>query len=629
MEKIDKSEVPFTFSSPDVVKEKIANKFNRYGKTSITYVSVKIAGEDYFTETNIAKLEIKQKVGDHHSFEIWCDPGEFNEDNAYLFENSRAHLGKRITFQFHRFGTVQSIFTGLITQVSTQKQDGVKKVILRGNSPSILMENGLHTRSFENKTLEEIIKEVAYPYAKNLIDFKINPNFKEKIPYIVQYNESDYQFIKRLASRFGEYYYYNGEQLVFSAWGGKITELAEEEDIFNFELKMEVHPQKFSYTAYDAKQSSDYKVDSESQRLQQSENPFQQYAINASEGLFNVSPTAHFDKSLLINQQLDIERAVLAEKRKRQNLVYIEATTNEPSLRLGDIGKVSAWIPKHKIFKSGKIPIESYKINEIIHCFVEGEGYTNTFIGVPKDLITPPDYDGSNSPVADIQHAIVTDNKDPKKMGRVRLQFVWQKAENSQTPWVQVIQPHAGRDKGTYINPEIGETVLVAFQGGNAEAPIVLGTAYNGGEIAAYYTEGNDIKVIQTRSGAKIIFNDAEGQGSILIEDPSGNRIFLDGKGNIRTEVPETFFLDAKNVVVTASQNISMSAGENISIMAAEDYNLAASNIYESAGEGRVSNANDFIEISKKSTYTSNEDKINLESALEVKSNSAQQTSLH
>ena len=214
-------------------------------------------------------------------------------------------------------------------------------------------------------------------------------------------------------------------------------------------------------------------------------------------------------------------------------------------------------------------------------------------------------------------------------MGRVRLQFVWQKAENSQTPWVQVIQPHAGRDKGTYINPEIGETVLVAFQGGNAEAPIVLGTAYNGGEIAAYYTEGNDIKVIQTRSGAKIIFNDAEGQGSILIEDPSGNRIFLDGKGNIRTEVPETFFLDAKNVVVTASQNISMSAGENISIMAAEDYNLAASNIYESAGEGRVSNANDFIEISKKSTYTSNEDKINLESALEVKSNSAQQTSLH
>jgi len=192
-----------------------------------------------------------------------------------------------------------------------------------------------------------------------------------------------------------------------------------------------------------------------------------------------------------------------------------------------------------------------------------------------------------------------------------------------------MLQPHAGAGKGTYINPEIGETVLAAFQEGNAEAPIILGTAYNGGEIAAYYTEGNDIKVIQTRSRTKIIFNDAQGQGFILIEDPSGNKIFMDGQGNIKVNAPETIFMDAKNVVVSASQNISMSAGENISTMAGEDYNLSATNIFESAGEGRVSNANDFIKTSKKSTYTSNEDKINLESALEVKSNSAQQTSLH
>lgn len=563
MEKIDKPLVPSTFSTPDVVKEKIVSKLNQYGKSSITYVRVQIAGEEYFTETNIAKLEIKQKIGDHHSFEMWCDPGEFNEDNAYLFEHSRTHLGKRITFQFNRFGIVQSIFTGVITQISTQKQDGIKRVILRGKSPSILMENGLHTRSFENKTLEDIINQVASPYAKNLIDFKINPHFKEKIPYIVQYNETDYQFIKRLASRFGEYYFYNGEQLVFSAWGGKITELVEEEDVFNFELKMEVHPQKFSYTAYDAKQSSDYKVDSESQRLQQSENPFQQFAINASEELFNVSPTAHFDKSLLINQQLDIERAVLAEKRKRQNLVYIEATTNEPSLRLGDVGKISAWIPEYKIFKSGKIPIESYKVNEIIHCFVEGEGYTNTFIGVPKDLITPPDYDGSNSPVADIQHAIVTDNKDPKKMGRVRLQFVWQKAENSQTPWVQVIQPHAGTDKGTYINPEIGETVLVAFQGGNAEAPIVLGTAYNGEEISEYFTPNNDLKAIRTRSTTKIVFNDAE--GSLLNEDAAGSYIKLEGDGNVSIYA-------VKNLNINVGENMSVTVGNNKTEMITNNY---------------------------------------------------------
>ena len=311
---------------------------------------------------------------------------------------------------------------------------------------------------------------------------------------------------------------------------------------------------------------------------------------------------------------------MLAEKRKRQNLVYIEATTNEPSLRLGDVGKISAWIPEYKIFKSGKIPIESYKVNEIIHCFVEGEGYTNTFIGVPKDLITPPvgdvgkisawipeykifksgkipiesykvneiihcfvegegytntfigvpkdlitppDYDGSNSPVADIQHAIVTDNKDPKKMGRVRLQFVWQKAENSQTPWVQVIQPHAGTDKGTYINPEIGETVLVAFQGGNAEAPIVLGTAYNGEEISEYFTPNNDLKAIRTRSTTKIVFNDAE--GSLLNEDAAGSYIKLEGDGNVSIYA-------VKNLNINVGENMSVTVGNNKTEMITNNY---------------------------------------------------------
>ena len=165
------------------------------------------------------------------------------------------------------------------------------------------------------------------------------------------------------------------------------------------------------------------------------------------------------------------------------------------------------------------------------------------------------------------------------------------------------------------------------LSGRECGSPIVLGTSYNGGEISEYYSEGNDIKVLQTRSGTKFIFNDAE--GSILIEDPSGNTMFMDGKGNIKVNAPETIFMDAKNIMVSVSQDISMSAGGNISTMAGNDYNLSATNIFERASSCRESKAKELIETSKKSTYSTDEDIINLESGSLVKSNSAQQTSLY
>jgi type VI secretion system secreted protein VgrG len=528
-----------------------------YGNTHIISVKIQIDGVEFFTQTNV-QLEIRQKINDLHKFTLTCVPEEFGENNeTYLLRNTGEYLGKRITFQFRQFGKTTSTFIGIITRISTSTKGGIRQIILTGNSPCILMENGPKCRSFENKTFQEIIKEISKDYPPNLINFHVNPNNKERLDYIVQYNSSDLQFLQQISRRFGEYFYYNGEQFCFSAWGGKIIELMEGEDIYEYELSMEVQPQTFSYTAYDAKQGTDYLLDSEIRQVQTSQNPFQQHAQHVSKNLYNVSPTAHYDQSLLHQGPMEIERSIEREKNKRQNLVYIKAGGNNPNLRVGDVAKMMACMPKHEIFKNGRVPIESYRITEIVHTFADGEGYRNTFIGVPRDLPVPPYYERAASPKAHIQHAVVTDNKDPLKMGRVRVQFTWQRATNSQTPWVQVIQLHSGSGKGTYFNPEIGETVLCAFQGGNAEAPIVLGTAYNGGEIAAYYTEGNDIKVMQTRSGIKIVFNDAEEQGTLLIEDPSGNRVFMDGKGNMKTHAP-------KNIEMTAGENMNIKVGKNL-----------------------------------------------------------------
>lgn len=602
-------------------------KDEMYGNSHLVSVKIYINETEYFTKTSI-KLELKQKLHELHSFTLYCDPDEFAENKkTYLLQNTKEFLGKKITFEFRQYGKTASMFTGLITRVSMPKKEGIRKLVFRGTSPAILMDSGLQCRSFENLTLEDIIKEVIKPYPPNVINFHITPNKKERLGYTVQYNSSDLEFIQQLSERYGEYFYYNGEQFCFSSWGGKIVELMEGEDILEYELKLGIQPQNFKYTAYDPKQKTDHTLNSIHQNLSPSTNPFQQHALSYSKKLYNTVPQYHYDYSLLQNGAMEMEQSVETEKKKRQHLVYVEAVSNNPQLRIGDIAKMMVWIPGHEIFKDGRVPMESYKITEIVHTFADGEGYENTFIGIPKDMTVPPYYNERTYPKASIQHATVTDNQDPLKMGRVRVQFSWQKESNSQTPWIQVVQPHSGAGKGTYMNPEIGETVLCAFHGGNAEAPVVLGTAYNVGEITAYYTQGNDIKVIQTRSGVKIVFNDAE--GSILLEDPSGNKIFLDGKGNIKVDAPETLFMNAKNVIVSASQNIQMTAGENISTTAGQNYTLTANNIFETARQSRTSDAKNIAEISSEGMYDSNKENIDLKSAQKVKTNSAQDTSLH
>jgi type VI secretion system secreted protein VgrG len=159
-------------------------------------------------------------------------------------------------------------------------------------------------------------------------------------------------------------------------------------------------------------------------------------------------------------------------------------------------------------------------------------------------------------------------------MGYIRVQFGWQKQMSENTPWIRMTNPHAGGGRGDYKVPEIGDEVLVGFEDDNAEKPYVLGSMYNGNAVSGYHTPGNDKKVIQTRSGTKIIMNDAI--GSVFIEDPSGNTWFMDGKGSIDVHAP-------KDINMKAGGSINMTAGQNINT-------AATMNIIESAGIDKSTN---------------------------------------
>jgi len=136
--------------------------------------------------------------------------------------------------------------------------------------------------------------------------------------------------------------------------------------------------------------------------------------------------------------------------------------------------------------------------------------------------------DGHSGGIQGVAVGKVTDNEDPQDIGRVKVTFPWRET-NDESHWARIAMPMAGPGMGTYLLPEIGDEVLVAFAHGNQRFPYVLGSLWNTDQKPPERNEGtNDVRKIHSRSGHELIFDDAEGDGAVEINSSSGHTITLD-----------------------------------------------------------------------------------------------------
>jgi len=545
----------------------------------LVYCLLTLDGKE-FIRKNSYTVELSQKTNDHDSFTIVVPDDALDSFKGYVMENSKNLLGKEIGITYWRFGTAQHYFRGIIGKIRNKKDEGggYGDLHITGFAPSILLESGKDCQSFEDKTLEQIVKQVTQEYPQEakveISSNKLNEYNKKPLPYTVQYKESDYEFIKRLAIRHGEYFYYNGEKLIFGNTVQPILKLGENVDLIDVEFEMRMQAQDFTFTGYDTQSGAKIEKNSGNAKSEFKESPFQVIATNASKKVFKKKPKMHFNHTGIQNSsEGHLEEAVRLEKEKRENLMQVKGRSKTPELKIGGRAQLSDI--------NGKA-METYRIIEIKHVYEPGD-YYNEFVGIPDLFNAAPYIDTEAVPKGEEQPARVMDNNDPTGAGRVRVQFPWQEDKNQTTPWIRLIQPHSGSGKGFHFIPEIGEEVLIGHESQNAEKPFVMGTHYNGSETSSYHTSGNDKKVIHTRSGTKIILNDAE--GSVFIEDPSGNTYLMDGQGNINVNAPKNFTVNAgENIMMTAGKDVSVSAGKNIS-------NSANDNITSVAGTDIVQTA--------------------------------------
>lgn len=190
--------------------------------------------------------------------------------------------------------------------------------------------------------------------------------------------------------------------------------------------------------------------------------------------------------------------------------------------------------------------------------------------------------------------AIVVDIVDPKKMGRIRVDFpdladtttegvaIDQGQKRASSNWARVATLMAGGGRGTYFIPEVNDEVIVAFEHGDLSRPIVLGALWNAKDPPPATMDGegkNNIRAIHTRNGHKIVLDDSQDKPSIRIGDKDDeNFIFLDlASGSMQIKVKKDLTIEAGgNIRVKAEGKITVEAGQDISVETKADFNQKA-----------------------------------------------------
>jgi uncharacterized protein involved in type VI secretion and phage assembly len=179
--------------------------------------------------------------------------------------------------------------------------------------------------------------------------------------------------------------------------------------------------------------------------------------------------------------------------------------------------------------------------------------------------------------------AVVTQNRDPDGLGRVKLKFSWESQER-ESDWARCAVPMAGKDRGTYFLPEVGDEVLVAFEREDMRFPYVLGALWNGQDAPPdNNSDGkNDRRVIKSRKGHTLTFDDGDqvsvelrlqdgkhlkiDDQSLVLEDGKGNKVSIQSSGAISIEATQSLTLKAPSITLDASATAELKAGATMTV---------------------------------------------------------------
>jgi type VI secretion system secreted protein VgrG len=500
-------------------------------------------------------------------FEFEVDALRNNSDSLVAFDKL---LGQQVTAHVKLKSDTRH-FNGLVIRLSQERQDAEFTHYRLTLAPRIwLLTKTVRSRIFQQMTVPDILKKVLAGFE---VSWEIQGDFKPR-EYCVQYHESDFNFFSRLAEDEGIYYFFkhteSGHKLVLantpqshcdipfgvSARYEGLDFAPEETRITVWNKAQEIRSGKV--TLWDETFQMPYKHLEAEKQIQSSaaagrsahtltlaNSQLELYEFPGGYGrrFDGVSKSGGEQSSDL--QQIFSDNQRVAGIRMQEEAVgalQVHGASRHAGFTAGH-----AFSLEGHFSDDGKYALTGVR-HEASQPFVADRDdtpftYKNQFACIPVALPYRPPRRAEAPSVCGVQLGTVvgpgSEEIFPDKFGRVKVQFRWDRDgqnDAGSSCWMRVATPWAGKQWGMIHIPRVGQEVVIDFEEGNVDRPIIVGSVYNADMMPPYALPDNKtqsgVKSRSTPDGSPGNFNE------FRFEDKKGaEQIYTHAQWDMLTEV--------------------------------------------------------------------------------------------
>jgi type VI secretion system secreted protein VgrG len=386
-------------------------------------------------------------------------------------------------------------------------------------------------RIYQNKTAPEIIKQVFTDLGFNDFRDSLSATYRQR-EFTVQYNETAFAFVSRLMEDEGIFYFFEHEEgkhtlvladdadahkkcpgLDFAEYRQSAIDHTNDHAVTRCSIEEQVVTVKFAHDDFNFETpSTDLKVE----------------ADGGSEGQKIYEYPGGFSKK--------------DDGEKRAN-TRLEACEHPSKLLRGE-SYVRAFCPGFKFDLKNHYRTDAnqtYVLRWVSHQATQ-ESYTNSFEAFPVSVPFRPPRETPRPVVSGVQTAQVVGKSGEEiwtdKYGRIKVQFHWdqlgKKDENSSC-WVRVDYGWAGKNWGGIFIPRIGQEVIVSFEEGDPDRPLVTGAVYNAEQTVPYTLPAEQtkstVKTNTSKGGAgsnEIRFEDKKDSEEVYVHAQKDHNVVVE-----------------------------------------------------------------------------------------------------
>jgi len=437
-------------------------------------------------------------------------------------------VGKSVTFKVERPEADPAIYNGWVRTWIAGGAIDVGDTTARSYHAELVpwfwfLKRHADVRIFQDKTIPEIIEQIFQDRGMTDYELQLRATYPKR-EYVVQYRETDFDFVSRLMEEHGIFYRHDHSEgthkmiLADSTSGYTDCEEAEvpfsppwEEHSFgaveNWQRTYDYRSGKWSNTDYDFKDPSADLKNQEKTVVKMVDAKWEMYDFPAR--ILYANATAPKEK----NDGKALATVRMEEDEAQHEVILGKSTC--PTFKPGCKFKLKAHAIEAEA--EGKVCLtsvehegrtRSYRITSYEE---GGNQYSNNFTAIPDKVTFRPQRLTPKARVEGPHRAKVVGPKGEEiytdKWGRIKVQFPWDregKHDDKSTCWMRVAQQWAGEKWGMYFWPRIGHEVIVEFFEGDPDQPFVTGRVYNNDNMPPYTLPDDQTKSgVKTRSSAK------------------------------------------------------------------------------------------------------------------------------